>query len=154
MRGDRAGGQRGMRGERGQFDPSQFMERRVEGMRDSLNISDDTEWAAIKPLLTDVLEKQFASRMRGMRFGRRSPRGGDRGGDRPSPFGQVDPEIEALQKALDDESTPAQDIEAALKALRAAREKREQELKAAREKLRQVLTIRQEATLVLDGVLD
>lgn len=170
--GDRAGGQRGQRGQRGDrfqrgnFDPEQMRarmaemrDRMIEGMREPLDVSDE-EWTAIKPLVAKVVEKQSATRTRGFRgmFGGRGMtgrRGGpDREGDRRGPTETGDPELDALIKALDSKDTPAKDIEAKLKALRDARKKAEAELQQARDDLRKVLTVRQEAQLVLRGILD
>jgi len=87
------------------------------------------------------------------RPGAEGERGGPRG-DRPRLGGPPNPEVEALAKALEAKDTPAADIEAKLKAVREARKKAEDELKAAREDLRKVLTVRQEAVMVLMGMLD
>ncbi|MCX8036630.1 MAG: hypothetical protein N3D11_06185 [Candidatus Sumerlaeia bacterium] len=172
-------GQPGDRGgfDRGRFDPAQMRERMLEGLRERLGATEE-EWKAISPLVTDVMEKQ-GNAMRGGfgglmgLLGRGGPGGpgrpgGDRGpgappgGDQPGQdrgrrggmFGQPDPEIEALSKTLEDPNASKETIAANLKALRDARAKREAELKAAREKLRAVLTLRQEALLVLGGLLD
>jgi hypothetical protein len=146
----RGQGMRGRRGDR-QRDPSQFRERMLQRIQEQLNVEDE-EWGAIKPLVEDVLEKQAATRT--SRFGRRGGRSGRRGAESGGRFGVSEPEAEALQKALDSETTPADEIKSKLDALRAARKEKEEALKAARDKLRAVLTARQEATLVLSGILD
>lgn len=64
------------------------------------------------------------------------------------------PEIDALKKALESDQTPTEEIKAKLTELHNAREKSQDELKAAREDLRKVVTLRQEAVLVLYGILD
>ena len=156
--GVRQGERRGPGGERGDFDPARMREMMVERMRESLAVSDD-EWKAIKPLIEKVFEKQTAARMggmRGMMGGRRGGerRGGPEGTERQRPASPGDAEVEALSKALEAKDTPAADIEAKLKALRDARKKAEEELQAARTELRKVLTVRQEAELVLRGILD
>ena len=53
-----------------------------------------------------------------------------------------------------DSGGTAEAIKAKLTALRAAKEKDRRELAAARQSLRQVLTLRQEAHLVLHGLLE
>jgi len=152
-----------------QFDPEQMRERMVENMREDLQMKDE-EGKEVKPLLSDVVKlrgEQFQyARMGGM-MGPRGPRG-DRGGNRtttadrgPRPdrpgrmgFGASAPELTALQEALDNPNTPPADLKAKMKALRDARKKAEEALQKAREKLREVLTPRQEAQLVLSGILD
>jgi len=169
-RGRRGGGPGGDQGgQRPQFDPAQMRARMLEGMKEALGCTDD-EWKAIEPLVGNVMEKQQAARSGGFRGGfrgfasRRGPggdqagpggdRGGPPGGDRGRFGGTPDLEAEALSKALEAKDTPAKEIEARLKALRDARVKKEEELKKAREELRKVLTVRQEAQLVLMGMLD
>jgi hypothetical protein len=171
-RGRRGGGGPGgdQGGQRPQFDPAQMRARMLEGFKETLGCTDD-EWKAIEPLVGNVMEKQQAARSGGFRGGFRGfanrrgpggdqagpggPPGGDRGGPPGGRFGGTpDLEAEALSKALEAKDTPAKDIEARLKALRDARVKREAELKKAREELRAVLTVRQEALLVLMGMLD
>ena len=65
-----------------------------------------------------------------------------------------DAEVEALQSVVADENSSADENQKKLTALRDARSQKQEELKTAREKLRSVLTIRQEALLVLRGTLD
>jgi len=138
--------QRGDRGPRGQFDPAQFLQRRMDAHKEQAKINDE-EWQVIEPLLKDVMEKQ-TQQFRGRGFGRRP--GGQGGPGAPAGM----PEVEALQKALESEATPADEIKAKMKALRDARAKAEKDLQDAREKLRKVLTVRQEAQFVLMGTLD
>jgi len=59
-----------------------------------------------------------------------------------------------LRKLLRNESARAEQIKAKLGALRAAKQKVAQELATARQSLRQLMTLRQEALLVLNGLLD
>lgn len=59
-----------------------------------------------------------------------------------------------MSEAIESEDTPNEEIKAKLKAFRDAAKKREQELKKARDELREVLTLRQEARLVLMSILD
>jgi len=155
--GARPGGGRG--GRRQQFDPAQMQERIMTGIQERLGAT-DTEWTAIKPLVSDVFKAQQKSRagMMGM-FRGRGGRGG-RGGGQGGPggpggmFGAPSPEAEALQTAADNDSTANGELKDKLKAYREAQKKDQEELKAAREKLRKVLTLRQEAKLVLMGLLD
>jgi flagellar motility protein MotE (MotC chaperone) len=59
-----------------------------------------------------------------------------------------------LSELLRNEETAPERIKAGLTALRAAKEKARQELATAQQNLRQILTLRQEALLVLNGLLD
>jgi len=80
------------------------------------------------------------------------PQGGPGGPGGPMAFDNN--ESSALQTALDNTGSSTEDIQAKLTELRTARKKAETELKTAREALRSVLTLRQEAQLVLMGILD
>ncbi len=96
-------------------------------------------------------------------------RGGGPGGNRPG--GQGGPgggrpgapagEQSAVEKAqtqlrtvLDNTASTPDQIKTQLTALRTAREKAKQQLAAAQQDLRKIITIRQEAVLVMMGTLD
>jgi len=66
----------------------------------------------------------------------------------------ADPAREALKTALDSEGSSKKDIKAKLKAFRSAKKDKEKALDKARAELKQVLTVKQEAGLVLSGMLD
>ena len=136
----------------------QFRQRMNEFLKTSLKVSDE-EWAIIQPLLEKVQIKQRESL--GARFGmfggrRGGPdRAADRGTDRPRPPGHpASPEADALKAALESEVSAPADIKTKLEALRESRKKAAADLDQARDELRKVLTQRQEATLVLAGILD
>ncbi|MEK9949891.1 MAG: hypothetical protein VW579_12055, partial [Verrucomicrobiales bacterium] len=78
-------------------------------------------------------------------FGGRGGRGG-RGGNQDG----GDPELEALQSAIESGSS----IESKLAAYRAARDKKQADLKKAQDTLKSVLTVKQEAQAVLMGLID
>ena len=59
-----------------------------------------------------------------------------------------------LQELLRNKDAKPEEIKGKLTALRAAKEQARQELVKARQSLRQVMTLRQEAVLVLNGLLD
>lgn len=130
----------------GRWDPAKMQERMLQRQKEQLKVSDE-EWTVLKPLLQAVTQKQWEQRMARFRGMGRRGRGG--GGEDNSPA-----EVKALRAALEDENTPAADIQAKLKALRDANKARDAEIEKAREQLRQVLTVRQEAQLVLMGVLN
>jgi hypothetical protein len=133
----------------GQFDAAQIQQRLLEtvvGRFQRELESTDEEWMVIHPLLGKVLNLEFA----GLRelIGRM----GGRGGIPLLSGGQ--PEVNALRDALAKPETSTEELEAKMKAVRDARKKNEEALRKAREDLRKVLTMRQEAKLVLAGILD
>jgi len=138
-------GQGGPGGGRGNFDPAEMRARMMERYQEQLGFS-DAEFKAIQPLIEDVQTKQREARggRGGMMFGGRGGRGG-RGGNQ-----DADPELEALQSAIESGSN----IEAKLAAFRAARDKKEADLKKAQDTLKSVLTVKQEAQAVLMGIIN
>jgi hypothetical protein len=149
------------------FDPAQFRQMRVDRAREQLEIKDDTEWKAIEPIVGKVIDAQrdvMGSRMGGMfgRGGGRRNRGGDDNStnnadqgqrrNRPSPFGEPSEASAALQKAIDDKA-PAAELKEKMTAVRAERKDKEAKLQAAEEDLKGVLTARQEAIAVANGLL-
>lgn len=153
---------RGDRGGRGQRDPEQmrqmmerFRQRNAERMKERLGVNDE-EWKILAPRVekTQTLVRDASGAgMRGMRGGRR----GGRGGAPAMPEQEqtaVQKKTEALRTLLENESAKPAEIKAALAELRKAREKARQELAVARKQLREVVTLRQEAQLVLMGLLD
>jgi hypothetical protein len=139
-------GQRGERGGRGNFNPDEFRARMAERMKEQFGFS-DAEFKAIQPLIEDVQTKQRDARSGGRGFGGfggfggRGGRGGDRDGGNT--------ELSALQKAIES----GNNIEAKLKAFRAARAKKEAALKKSQDTLKAVLTVKQEAVAVTMGLI-
>ena len=157
--GGNAGGGGGRPG-RGNWDPAQMQQRLVDGVRDRLNFTNDTEWAAVEPLVTKVVAARFEVGMGGMRglMGARNRNGqnggqGGQGGGRGGMFGQSSPEAEALQKAIDDNAPKAQ-IKDLLAKYETVQKAKQTKLIAAQSELRQVLTVNQEAQATLLGLLD
>jgi hypothetical protein len=114
-------------------------QRAVDGLKDQLGLSDQ-EWAVLKPRIHVVHDLVHPA---------------------PPPMGKSDaPRTEAelrsreLRELLQDPKAPPDQIKARLTALRAAKERAVQQLINARQGLRQLLTLRQEAVLVLNGLLD
>jgi hypothetical protein len=91
-----------------------------------------------------------------MMFGRRGRGDEERGGPEEAAEEQtaLEKATDSLQEALASEDTPPAQIKERLTAYRAAREKARQELDKAQKELREVLSVRQEAQLVLMGTLD
>jgi hypothetical protein len=164
--GERRGrpAQRGGRpGERGRFDPEQIRQMILQRMQEMLGATDE-EWTVIGPRLEKVMELSrqaqggLGARMfRGMR---RRPGGEERGREGPGRGREeqeqsaVEKAADALQQALSEEGSSPAEIKARLTRYRQAREQARQELAKAQEELRNVLTVRQEAQLVLMGQLD
>ena len=128
----------------------QFRQKMNEFLKTALKASDE-EWSIIQPLLEKVQTNQRETMM-----GRFNLPGGRRGGgDRAGrPERPASPEVDALKAALEAEGASPADIKTRLEAVRAARKKALAELDQAREDLRKVLTQRQEATLVMVGILE
>jgi len=171
---------RGRGGDRG-GDRSEFMKRMVDRFRDRLEVKNDDEWAIISERLIAVMEARFSGfggRGPGGFGGRGGPRGGgfqgrgggdrdggDRGGDRRrgdgdrgrSFGGDPDSPRGKLAAALE-KGASAGEIKELLAAYRKERDdsaaEREARLKKARAELREVVTAKQEAWLVLMGMLD
>jgi len=145
---------------RGNFDPAQFQQRMMEGIRDQLGFTNDTDWNAVQPIVQKVMDarrdvgfgagmgRMFARNRGGGNGGPGGGFGGGRGGFGPQPS----PEAEALQKAIDDNSPPAQ-IKAALAKYEASQKAKQAKLVQAQEDLRKVLTVKQEAQATLLGLL-
>jgi hypothetical protein len=150
-------------GNRQRFDPAQFMQRRLDSLKEQMEITDDNEWKAIQPLVQKVMEAQMQS-MRGMargmmggpprRGGDNAQGGNDQGGRRGGfgGFGPANPDAEALQKAVDAKA-PKAELKAALDKYQASRKARQADLEKAQDELRKVLTTRQEAVATLNGLL-
>jgi hypothetical protein len=146
---------RGRRGFGG--DPAQ----RMNNIKERTGATED-EWKVLQPKIEKVTTAQREV-MRGMFGGRGGPRGdrgGDRGGDQaqPRPNDQPDSKVvkarAELNTTLQNKSASKDDIQAKLKAYREAREKAQTDLKAAQKELKEVCSVRQEAALVLENVLE
>lgn len=156
-RQDRGGGERTRGGgqREGGFDRASMQERMLGMMKERVGATDD-EWTIIKPRLEKVMElSRNAGGMRGM-FGRGRSSRGDRGSreETEAPTEPVQIAADDLQKTLDKEAPSAAEIKAKLAALRGAREKNKQELVIAQQKLKEILTVKQEALLVMMGMLE
>jgi len=153
------GGGRGGRGGRGGFDPAQMRQRMMQRYQEMLGASDE-DWTALEPLVTKVMDLQRDARGgggMGFMFGGRGGRRGGGGFGGAQPQGEqsaVEKAAADLQATLENENASAETIKTQLTAYRKAREDARQQLAKAQEELRAVLTVRQEAQLVLIGMLD
>ncbi|MCC7375439.1 MAG: hypothetical protein IT581_12360 [Verrucomicrobiales bacterium] len=146
------------------FDPEQMRARMMERYRERLEIKSDDEWKIVEERITKVTEARrevgFGGMGRGA-FGGQRPggRGGDTaqagggGGQRRGGFGTPSPEAEDLQKSLDAKAG-ADEIKAKLAKVRDAKKSKEANLAKAQDELRKVLSVRQEAIAVMDGLLE
>jgi Spy/CpxP family protein refolding chaperone len=155
-RRNRDGGQGGPGGPGGgNFDPAQFQQRMMERTKEQLEITDDTEWKALEPLVQKVMDarRETMSGL-GRGFGRGNRGGGDNnnGGPRGGFGGTPSPEAEALQKAIDAKA-PNAEIKAALAKYNEARKAKQAALEKAQAELRKALTPRQEAIAAVNGLL-
>ncbi|MCY2954368.1 MAG: hypothetical protein NTU53_20750 [Planctomycetota bacterium] len=146
--GGGGGGGRGNRGG-GNFDPAQMRQRMMDRMKEQLGATDD-EWKVLMPKIEKVMQAQRDSRGGG--FGGMGGRGG-RGGNDQAPETAIGKAAQDLRTTLENKDAKADEISAKLKAYREARESAQQALAQAQKELKEVLTLRQEAILVLDGNL-
>ena len=150
-------------GGRGNFE--EFRQRRMNEYREKLEIKGDDEWKAIQPLIEKVSDARMAVAVGGgFGFGRggggrrgggnndAQANGNNQGGRRGFPGGEPGPEAEELQKAIDSNASK-EELKSKLAKLRDARKDKEAKLAKAQEDLRKVLTLKQEATAVLMGLL-
>jgi len=113
--------------------------RAVEDLKEQLGVS-DTEWAVIKPRVEAVYKLAHPL-----------PSFGPGNAQARTPVEQKSRE---LREILGNKEATAEEIKAKLTALRAAKEQARQELVKARGSLRQIMTLHQEAVLVLNGLLE
>ena len=150
--------------QRGNFDPEQARQRMMERLREQFEVKDDAEWKLIGERVTKVMDAQRATRsfagMGGFGGGRRGGGGpgGDQGGagggrgGRGGFGGEPNPDVEALQKAIEDKA-PADQIKAKLTKVREDRKAADAKLESAQDELKKVLSVRQEAVAVMAGLL-
>jgi len=158
--GGNGGGRRNRGGNGGNFDPAQMQQRRLDNIRQQLDFTNDTDWAAVQPLFQKVLEAQQAARQGGGRGGFAGGRrggnnaqngntnanNGGNGGNGPSP------EALALQQAIDNDA-PADQLKSLLAKYNASEKAKLAALAAAQADLRKVLTVKQESQATLMGLL-
>ena len=150
--------QGGGRQNQGNLDPAQVQQRILDRYKERLEVTDDTEWKAMQPLVQKVLEARSALAAGGRgAFGRGARPGTDanqnqnnQGRGRNS--ATSNPATEALQKAIDSKA-PAAELKAALSKYLEYRKGKQAELEKAQQDLRAVLTSRQEAIAVVAGLL-
>ena len=144
-----SGQDRGPGNENFRFDPQQMQQRMLERIKELLQPSDQ-EWQALKPHIEKVmtLSRQTggARMMMGNRGGARSATA--------TPVSAVEKAAGELQTTLENKSAQSREIGAKLTALRAAKKQAGKDLTDAQTALAELLTPRQEAQLVLMGLLE
>lgn len=176
-RGGRGGfGQREMTDEqREEF--RKRMQERMEEMRanqrkqlqEELAVNDE-EFAVLHPMVEKVQQYQREKLQLSRSFGGQGGpggrgQGGGRGGFDPAAFGiempalssegeQLKKAMDSLKAGVDDKATTAETLSERVAAVRAARAKLNAATSAAQAELRSVLVARQEAALVISGVLE
>lgn len=141
-------------GERRTFNPADMQARMMSTLRERMGVTSDEEWAVIAERITKVseLRRQMGGGL-GAAMAMRGPSGsggGDSGRSRGRPGGSA--ETEALTSAVRDQ-LPEAELKARMAKLRETRKANEKKLEEAQEELRAVLTVRQEAMLVIAGIL-
>ncbi len=157
--GNNNGGNNNGRRNRGNFDPSQMQQRMMDNIKEQLEITDDSEWKAIEPMVQKILDlrRETSSGMGRLFRGNRNNDNSSSTSDSNRPrgggfFGPPSPESEALQKAIDGKASNSE-MKAAIAKYQEAHNAKMAELQKAQSDLRKVLTLRQEAVATLDGLL-
>jgi hypothetical protein len=149
---------------RGNYDPAQMKQERLDRYKESLEIKDDAEWKAIQPLVEKVMDAQQAvlrDRLSGM-FGRsrRSSSGSSSSSSDSSSSrrsrggfgGEPSPEAQALQRAIDGKASNSE-MKIAIARFQDARKQKLADMEAAQANLKKVLSVRQEAIATESGLL-
>ena len=138
---------------RRRFDREAFRQRLAERMKEALNVNEE-EWAVMEPIIQKINGCRADANAGGWRFFGfgRGRRGGADGGDREESLART--KSRELGELLQAKDAAADDIKAKLAELRETRLAVKKQLDTARQELGDIVTQRQEATLVLMGVLD
>ena len=129
----------------------------MENIKEDMGVTDEIEWKVIQDRIQKVMDarQEIGFGGGGRMFRRRGGDNNDNNGarrQRRGGFGTPNPEMEALQKAIDNNAPDAQ-VKAALEKYRAAQKAKEAALEKAQANLKSVLTPKQEAIAVADGLL-
>jgi hypothetical protein len=144
------------------MDPAQRQQFFMDRIRTQLEFTNDSDWSAVQPLVQKVLDARQAIGVPGMRmfFGGRNRGGQNGGGDQGNRQrgggmfgGQPSPEEQALQDAIDN-NAPDSQIKDLLARYQASQKAKQDKLTQAQEALRAVLSVKQEATATLMGLVD
>jgi hypothetical protein len=177
LAGDEGNGERWQGRQQGgeRMDPTCRQEMMTARLKAELEASDE-QWDKILPLIKEVTTRQrdLKPETNGMRPEGRGNRNRQGGADaqvsddeRAQPMGRAvrnappppppstnDAELAILRQLLESPTATPEEIQEKLAALRKIRHTREKELELARKDLSEAVTPRQEAKLVLMGILD
>jgi Spy/CpxP family protein refolding chaperone len=134
-------------------------ERFYNGMREQLDVTDDAEWKTLLPKIVKVQAlTRYARDVHDSRRIRRSFRNADPNNPPPYYLKDLADRAAEVRAAYEDKDAHPNTIKQALKGYREARDKADKELTSelekAREELRDLVTARQELTLIMTGLLD
>jgi hypothetical protein len=160
-------------GGRRNFDPAQFRQQMLDGLKDAMEVTNDDEWNVLQAAIGKVMDANQdvqSSTPRGFGRGGRNRNGGGNGGGNagggtnnagggngggngggrrgPTPS----PEVEALSASIEANAS-ADEIKGKLAAVRSALEAKQAKLVAAQADLQKLVSTKQEAILVLRGIL-
>jgi len=139
----------GQRGNRPQMTPEEMMKRQLDRIKTTLQLTDD-KWKTVEPLVQKVMTLSTELRS-GMGMGRR---GQNPDQAPPAPTTEIGKCTEALRTLVGDAASTEDAIKAKLAELTAAKDKVKAALATARTNLCKALTAKQQANLVLMGILD
>jgi hypothetical protein len=121
------------------YDTSKLASLYAKQAKDSLGVTDE-EWKVLAPKIAKI--RSLLAQLSG------------RGGGRRGPGTELAVSWRALEALLKNKEAPADQFKAALQSVSAAETKVKGELAAARKDLRELVTLRQEAMLVRQEVLE
>jgi hypothetical protein len=130
---------------------AEFRKQAETRMKEAMGATDE-EWTVLQPKIEKVAIALAQSA--GGVMGRMGAMFSVGGADDPNKVPDVTAKSQALQKILQNKEAKTEDILAALKEYRDARDKAKEELVKAQKELKEVLTARQEAQLVAMGLLE
>jgi len=131
-----------------------FQQAQLKRLKDLMG-STDEEWKVLEPRLQKVQDLLRDSGSRSALGSGRGRRGGFGGAVSPdTPMTPVQEAAKELQDSLGSKDASADEVKAKLTALREARNKLQSDLQRAQDQVRELLTARQEAVLVMAGMLN
>ena len=123
-----------------------------ERIKQSLEVTEE-RWQTLQPMIEKA--QTLARQTRAARVGFRLRRSGaPEGGESDQPQTDMEKSVKELQTALGNKDAKPEEIQAKLELMREARKKAQEKHLEAQDELRKAVTPRQEAQLVLLGVLD
>ena len=138
-------------GGRGNFDPAKMREMMQTRLKEQMGATDD-EWKALQPKVEELQKVQESTRG-SMRSLFRRPGGSTPPADDATKT-DIQRKTDALKALVDAKDSDPKAIQDALKALRDEREKNKTATKKAQDGLKELLTAKQEAILVMYGMLE